>query len=317
MQGATGWTVEEIRDRTGQVVLVTGANSGIGWWTAKAYVDAGAHVVLACRDVRKAQAAADKMSVGVEDPSIEVLELDLAKQASVHRAVERFMTRHERLDLLVNNAGVMAAPKRVTDDGFESQFATNHFGHFTLSALLAAMLYRTSNSTVVTVSSLMHRNGRLDLSSPTRLQHLNGRYAKWRTYADTKLANLYFAFELDRRLRRAGVSTRSLAAHPGYSHTELVSNGPARGGGSLRATCYRIGGQFGQSAKAGALPTLLASSGDLPGGTFTGPLGLGGMAGAPGVVRAAAKAYDEEVAEAFFDLSEELTGVEFAFPATL
>ncbi len=308
MSDFSTWSLKDIGDRSGQTVLITGANSGIGFFTAKALLEAGAHVVFGCRDPRRAQAAAEKMSVDIKDASFEILSLDLQSQDSVKQAAQRFLLNHERLDLLINNAGVMAAPKRVTADGYESQFATNHFGHFTLTARLLSTLLRTKGSRIVTISSLMHRYGRLALTSADALQHLSGYYGRWRTYADTKLANIMFAFELDRRFKRAGVETLSIGAHPGYAHTELVVNGPAKGGGALRQGFYRLGGQFGQSAHAGALPTLFAACGDVPGGSFVGPSGLLEMAGQPTIVTPSARARDEEAAKRLVSLSETITG---------
>jgi NAD(P)-dependent dehydrogenase (short-subunit alcohol dehydrogenase family) len=216
--------------------------------------------------------------------------------------------RAEPLDLLINNAGLMAPPRRLTADGFESQIGTNHLGHFALTGLLLDKLLATSAPRVVTVSSGAHRMGTI------RFDDLNGErsYNNWRAYGQSKLANLMFCFELARRAAAAGTSLRSLAAHPGYAATNLQLTGPAR-------LAERIGGWIGnkviaQSADMGALPTLYAATEDLPSGTFVGPDGWMESRGHPKVVTAAGKAYDEDVQRRLWEVSEELTGVHYSFP---
>ncbi|MGI5128594.1 oxidoreductase [Pseudonocardia sp. CA-107938] len=292
----SAWSAAQIPDQTGRRVVVTGANSGLGLVTATRLAAAGAEVVLACRDVDKGAAAA----AGIAG-SVQVRALDLADLASVRAFAEGI---DGPVDVLVNNAGVMAVPFRRTVDGFEMQFGTNHLGHFALTGLLLDRI----TDRVVTLTSFMHRFGRI------RLDDLNWerrRYLAWPAYAQSKLANLMFAFELERRFVAAGSRLRSLAAHPGYaatnlqSHTESVLD-------SLMALGNRV---FAQSAEDGALPALFAATvEDVPGGTFVGPGGPGEMRGAPRPVGAAAAAHDRAVAKQLFDGSAELTGVRATVP---
>jgi NAD(P)-dependent dehydrogenase (short-subunit alcohol dehydrogenase family) len=238
---------------------------------------------------------------------LEVAELDLANLASVRAFARRFGEGHEGLDLLVNNAGVMAPPRRLTADGFELQFGTNHLGHFALTGLLMRQLLSRTAPRVVTVSSNAHRAGRIDFDN---LDGEHG-YNNWLFYSQSKLANLLFAFELDRRARAAGASLLSVAAHPGYSATNLQFAGPSR-------IYERVGGAVlnvlvAQSAAMGALPTLYAATAPgVEGGMFIGPDGLMEFRGHPKVVRARKAAYDVDVARRLWKLSEELTSVRFS-----
>ncbi|HEX4081697.1 MAG TPA: oxidoreductase, partial [Acidimicrobiales bacterium] len=220
------WGPDDIGDLTGTVALVTGANSGIGHETAVELAAHGAHVVLACRDRVKGLQAADHVVGNAAGASVELLVVDLASQSSVHEAARRFTDEHGRLDVLVNNAGVMAAPFACTDDGFERQFATNHLGPFALTGLLLDRMRTLPGSRIVTVSSALHRLGHLDLASAERLQGLAGAHNRWLAYGNTKLANLLFTYELDRRLRAAGAATIAVAAHPGWARTNLATTGP-------------------------------------------------------------------------------------------
>jgi NAD(P)-dependent dehydrogenase (short-subunit alcohol dehydrogenase family) len=214
----TGWTEHDIADQTGRTALVTGANTGIGFETARALAAHGARVLLACRDEARADAAVQRIRSVAPKCDIEVVVLDLASLRSVRSTVASVTELTERLDLLVNNAGVMAIPKRSTDDGFEMQFGTNHLGHFALTGLLLDLLVATEGSRVVTVSSLAHRMGRIDFDD---LAAEHG-YHRWPRYAMSKVANLLFTYELDRRLRRSQSSTVAVAAHPGGTNTELA-----------------------------------------------------------------------------------------------
>ena len=194
------WSPDDIGDQTGRVALVTGANSGIGFATARALAEKGAHVVLACRNPERARRAADELESDLDRSSIELLTVDLSDLVAVRRSAERFLAEHARLDLLVNNAGVMGTPYRQTADGFELQMATNHLGHFALTGLLLDRLVTSGRSRVVTVSSLMHRIGHIDFDDVAGLKIRN----TWSHYGNSKLANLLFTAELDRRLREAG-----------------------------------------------------------------------------------------------------------------
>lgn len=301
---AKRWTPADIPDQTGRTAVVTGANSGLGLVTALELARAGARVVLTSRDAAKGEAAAAGIKREVPAAVVEVERLDLADLSSVREFAERYTGSHDGLDILVNNAGVMAPPRYLTKDGFESQIGTNHLGHFALTGLLADALLATPAPRVATVSSTAHRMGRIDLDD------LQGerRYNNWRAYAQSKLANLLFAFELDRRAREAGVPLVSVAAHPGYAATNLQSAGPA---GRLELLSMAIGNRvFAQSADMGALPQLYAATEPgLEGGSYVGPAGLMEQRGHPKLVKARPAAYDEDVARRLWELSEELTGV--------
>lgn len=307
------WSTDDLGDLTGRTAVVTGANSGIGEATATQLAAHGAHVVLACRDEGRGRQAADRVAGQVADASLEVLHLDLASQASVRAAAATLHDRHDRLDLLVNNAGVMATPFALTEDGFERQFATNHLGPFALTGLVLDLLLTTAGSRVVTVSSMAHRIGALRLSSPEALQGLEGGYRRWPAYGNTKLANLLFTYELDRRLRAAGATTVAVAAHPGTARTGLTANGPLLDRSGLPRRLGLLASRLGQSAAAGALPTLYAATApEVAGGDFVGPGGPGQQFGLPRRVGTSARARRPVDAARLWALSEELTGVAYA-----
>jgi NAD(P)-dependent dehydrogenase (short-subunit alcohol dehydrogenase family) len=308
--GGPTWGVADIGDLTGRVALVTGANSGIGYATAAALADHGAHVVLACRNEERARQARDKLESELDRCSLELLPLDLADLVSVRRAAESFLSEHARLDLLVNNAGVMGTPYRQTADGFELQMATNHLGHFALTGLLLDRLVTTERSRVVTVSSLVHRIGRL------RLDDVGGDAPRntWVSYGTSKLANLLFTLELSRRLDAAGVRTAAVAAHPGWTRSNLAGSGAALGRNRLRRKLSRAAGStLGQSAAAGALPVLCAAtSSSVHSGQYVGPAHLAELYGPPRLARRSARARDAVGAAALWRASEELTGVRYS-----
>jgi NAD(P)-dependent dehydrogenase (short-subunit alcohol dehydrogenase family) len=286
------WTAQDIPDQTGRTFVVTGANSGLGEATARELAAHGASVILACRNVAKGEAAAASMSGDVE-----VRRLDLADLTSVRA----FADALDNVDVLVNNAGVMAIPRRTTADGFEMQFGTNHLGHFALTGLLLPRL----RDRVVTVSSGAHYIGRIaldDLNWQTR------RYSRWAAYGQSKLANLMFAYELQRRLDRAESPLRSLAAHPGYAATELQTKTE-----SFQDRIMAIGNRLlAQSPQMGALPTLFAASvPDVTGGAFYGPDGFMQQVGYPRRVGSSSASRNEQVAAALWDASEKLTGVTY------
>ncbi|MGI8904811.1 MAG: oxidoreductase [Solirubrobacteraceae bacterium] len=303
------WTAAEIPEQTGRVAVVTGANSGLGLATALELARAGAEVVIACRDTGKGRRAADEIVTEAPSAKLQVNRLDLADLASVRAFAARVRGEHPRLDLLINNAGGMAPPRRTSTDGFESQLATNHLGHYALTGLLLGTLLAAPRPRVVTVSSLAHRTGRINF------EDLQGErsYRNWRAYSQSKLANLLFCFELQRRASAAGTELLSLAAHPGYAATNLQSAGPSAW--YERAILTVANKTIGQSATMGALPTLYAATEpDLPGGTFAGPGDLRELRGHPRIVTAAGRAYDEEVSRRLWEVSEELTGVRYEFP---
>jgi NAD(P)-dependent dehydrogenase (short-subunit alcohol dehydrogenase family) len=304
---ADTWGAADVGDLTGRVALVTGANSGIGYETAKVLADHGAHVVLACRNEEKGRRARDKLESELDRSSLELLPLDLADLVSVRRAAEVVLGTHARLDLLVNNAGVMGTPYRQTADGLERQMATNHFGHFALTGLLLERIVTTERARVVTVSSLMHRVGRLHLDDLAGTTPRN----TWVTYGTSKLANLLFTLELSRRLAAADLATRAVAAHPGWTRSELAGNGAALGSSRVRRRAARTAGHtLGQSAASGALPVLCAATSPaVHNGDFVGPARALGLAGPPRIARPSRRARDERAAAALWAASEELTGV--------
>ena len=302
------WTAAQIPDQRGGVAVVTGANSGLGLMTARELARAGARVVLAVRDAEKGASAAREITAAVPAAELEVGSLDLGSLASVRGFAQWFEREHEGLDLLINNAGVMAPPRRVTADGFELQFGTNHLGHFALTGLLLGRMEGREDARVVTVSSGAHRMGRINFDD---LQGERG-YGRWRAYGQSKLANLLFAFELDRRLRDAGSSIRSLAAHPGYAATNLQFAAPPMPDRLFMAVSNRL---IAQSAEMGALPILYAATyPSLEGGTYVGPGGFFEQRGYPKPVGSSAAARDEEVARKLWEVSEGLTGVVFSLP---
>ncbi|MCE3552451.1 oxidoreductase [Pseudonocardia sp. RS11V-5] len=292
------WTTADIPDQTGRTIAVTGANSGIGLEAARALVAAGAHVVLACRNTVKGEAAAAALTGA---GSTEVRELDLADLSSVGR----FAAGLDRpVDVLVNNAGLMAVPGQRTADGFEMQIGTNFLGHFALTGLLLPRI----TDRVVTLSSLMHRIGRIDLDDLTWQRR---RYQRWLAYGQSKLADLMFAYELQHRFVAAGSLLRSMAAHPGYAATNLQTRtGTVQD--RFMAAANRV---VAQDAAGGALPTLYAATvPDLPGGTYVGPGGPGETRGAPVPVGSSRASHDREVQRALWERAEALTGVSIAVP---
>jgi NAD(P)-dependent dehydrogenase (short-subunit alcohol dehydrogenase family) len=300
------WTAQDIPDQTGRVAVVTGANSGLGLATARELARHGAHVILACRDVEKGERARATIAAA----NCEVAALDLADLGSVRAFAADVVAQQPHLHTLINNAGVMAPPRRLTKDGFESQIGTNHLGHFALTGLLLDALLKVPDPRVVTVSSDMHRIGRIkfdDLQSERR-------YNNWLAYSQSKLANLMFCFELQRRATQAGRALRSMAAHPGYAATNLQFAGPSR---FYETAVMAIGNKlFAQSAEMGALPSLYAATApDIPGGSFVGPDAWFELRGHPKIVTAARRAYDEDGSRRLWQLSEELTGVEYEFAA--
>jgi NAD(P)-dependent dehydrogenase (short-subunit alcohol dehydrogenase family) len=304
------WTAADIPDQSGRTAIITGANSGLGLATARELARAGADVWLASRSEEKARGAMQAIRNQVPNADLTIGALDLADLSSVRAFAESFAAPGRPLDLLINNAGIMAAPRRLTRDGFESQFGTNHLGHFALTGLLLGALLKAPAPRVVTVSSTMHRGGTMNFDD------LNGerKYGRWRAYSQSKLANLMFCFELQRRAVAADTALLSLAAHPGYAATNLQSAAPDR---FYEKAYMWIGNRlFAQSADMGALPTLYAATvPNLPGGTYIGPGGRAEQRGHPKVVTAAGKAYDEEAWQRLWEVSEQLTGVHYEFAA--
>lgn len=292
-------------DQSGRTAVVTGSNSGIGLEAARALAAAGATVVLACRDTAKGAEAADSIRASAPGANVHVAALDLASLDSIRAFAEGLAP--ERLDLLINNAGVMASPYRKTADGFELQIGTNHLGHFALTGRLLDRLLGTPGARVVTVASTAHKIGRINFDD---LQSERS-YQRWRAYGQSKLANLLFAFELDRRLRAAGADVLSVAAHPGYSATNLqFAATPSR---VERAASVVLNRVVAQDAVDGAAPTLFAATAEVPGGCYVGPDGFQEMRGRPHLVKATRAANDPQAAQRLWDASEQLTGVHYAF----
>ncbi len=311
--GSETWSSKDIGDLTGRVALVTGTNSGIGYATAKALADHGAHVILACRNDERGRQARDKLESELDRSSLELLHVDLADLVSVRRAAEVMLSEHARLDVLVNNAGVMGAPYRLTSDGFELQMATNHLGHFALTGLLFDRIVTTERSRIVTVSSHMHRAGRLLRADVAGVAPRN----TWVSYGTSKLANLLFTAELSRRLDAAGLTTLAVAAHPGWTRSNLAGSGAALGDSRVRRKLGRAAGTtLGQSAAAGALPILCAAtSASVRSGQYIGPAHLFGLSGPPRVARPSRRARDGEAAAVLWQASEELTAVRYSVGA--
>ncbi|MCW4356064.1 oxidoreductase [Hoyosella sp. YIM 151337] len=298
-----GWTVGEMNDQSGRTFVVTGANSGLGAVTARVLAEAGATVILACRNTDKGERVAEDIVARHPEASCEVRELDLADLSSVYE----FAKSCPRFDVLINNAGVMAVPKSRTKDGFEMQFGTNHLGHFALTGLLLDRL----GDRVVTVSSGMHLLGKVNLAD---LNWERRTYRRWPAYAQSKLANLLFTYELQRRLDAAGSQLRAVAAHPGYASTNLQSHT-----GTIQDRLMKIGNRvFAQSAEGGALPSLYAATApSLPGGSYVGPGGRFEQRGSPVLVRSSKRSHDRRTAASLWEESEALTGVQYGIRASL
>jgi NAD(P)-dependent dehydrogenase (short-subunit alcohol dehydrogenase family) len=302
------WSPADIPDLSGRTALVTGVSvGGLGYFTALELARAGTRVVLAGRNPDKVSETEQAIHDELPDAPLERLVIDLADLSSVHSAAADAQA-FGPLDLLVNNAGIMATPYRRTVDGLESQLATNHFGPFLLTGLLLPQL--TDDARVVTVSSQMHRVAhRPPLADPRARPRL---YLRWIAYSQTKLANLLFTFELDRRLRAAGSSVEALAAHPGYAGTHLVANGRfGRSSGGLASVFDKTNQAIGQSPAVGAWPTLMAATADLPGSTYCGPSGLGEAGGPPQLVGWSRQAGDRESQRRLWELSEATTAISY------
>jgi NAD(P)-dependent dehydrogenase (short-subunit alcohol dehydrogenase family) len=302
VSGANRWTGSDVPDQGGRTAVVTGSNSGIGFEAALALAQHGATVVLACRDLERAEGAAARIRAAAPAAIVSTLELDLASLASVRRAAERLRGAHDHLDLLINNAGLMFPPYGRTEDGFELQFGTNHLGHFALTGLVLDRLLATPGSRVVTVSSTGHRAGAIHFDD---LQYERRRYVRFAAYGQSKLANLLFTYELQRRLEAAHAETIALAAHPGISNTELNR--------FLPAWTRPIGGALSQDPRMGALPTLRAAVDPAArGGEYYGPGGWMEMRGFPRRVESSARSHDTGAQRRLWEGSEELTGVTYS-----
>lgn len=304
------WTVNDIPDQTGRIALVTGANSGLGWETTLALARKNAHVIMTARNTSKGQAARAEILAQVPNASVEVMALDLADLQNIQAFSNAFKAKFGQLHMLINNAGVMGIPRQETVDGFEMQFGTNHLGHFALTGRLLDVLLATPHSRVVTVSSSASYMGTINFDD---LQSEKS-YVRYMVYCQSKLANVLFAFELQRRLTAAGSTTTSFAVHPGFAHTNLQSNTYTATGAAWERLSYNIMMPlFSQSAAMGALPQLYAAtSPDIQLNQFIGPR-FNPFRGYPRPLKAARAAYDPQTAQRLWEVSEQLTQVHYDF----
>jgi NAD(P)-dependent dehydrogenase (short-subunit alcohol dehydrogenase family) len=294
-----GWSAERLPEQSGRIAIVTGANSGIGFETARVLAEKGATVNMACRNLAKANPKADEIRERHPGAKVEVMQLDLADLESVRSFADAFRAKYDRLDLLINNAGVMVPPYGKTAQGFETQFGINHLGHFALTGALLDLLTDTPGSRVVNVSSMAHRIGKIDFSNLNWDKGYNAQAA----YGQSKLANLLFTYELQRRLKKAGKDTLSVAAHPGWTETNLQQHS---------SSFMFLNKFFAQDALMGALPTLYAAAEpDVHGAQYYGPSGFLEMNGPPKRVNSNKRSHDQNVAERLWHISEDLTGVRF------
>ena len=295
------WSATELPNQSGRVAIVTGANSGIGFETARVLASKGATVVMACRNPDKANPKAEEIRAAQPDATVEVMVLDLADLDSVRQFEQAYRARHSRLDILINNAGIMVPPYGKTAQGFETQFGVNHLGHFALTGALIDLIVNTPGSRIVNVSSIAHYMGKIDFDD---LSWERG-YKAQAAYGQSKLANLLFTYELQRRLEAAGKATIAVAAHPGWTETNLQEHAKS---------VKFLNRFFAQDASMGALPTLYAATeDDVKGGEYYGPSGFLEMNGPPKRVKSNKRSHDESLAARLWDVSEQLTGVEFPF----
>jgi NAD(P)-dependent dehydrogenase (short-subunit alcohol dehydrogenase family) len=309
-RGSGQWTAADVPDQEGRVALVTGANAGIGFAASQVLAARGATVILACRDLARAESAAGRIRAATPQARVETLPLDLASLASVRRAAERFQAGHDRLHLLVNNAGVIHPARSETEDGFELHFGTNHLGHFALTGLLLDRLLATPGSRVVTVSSNGHRRGDLHLDDLS----LRRGYGLNAAYGQSKLANLLFTYHLQGQLAATGAPTIALAAHPGNAYTEVGRHMPGWVRLALSPRLRLVNSWLLHDARSGALPTLRAATDPAAtGGDYYGPGGRSEYTGYPIRVRSSPRSYDVELQQRLWHESERLTGVTYRF----
>ncbi|MFW6435245.1 MAG: oxidoreductase [Halovenus sp.] len=310
------WTADQMPECSEKTVLITGANSGLGFEATKAFARQGATVIMACRSTERGEQAAQEIAEqlpGGTGATLNVRQCDLASLDSIEAFADEVRDAYDDLHILCNNAGVMAIPRSETEDGFEMQFGVNHLGHFALTGQLLDLLVGTEGETrIVTHSSGAHTTGEVDFDD----LHREESYSKWGAYGQSKLANLLFAYELQRRLDGAGITeTKSVACHPGYAATNLQYRGPEQSGSRIKLATMRVANAvFGQSASTGALPLLYAATApDVRGGEYYGPGGLLNMRGPPERQESSDASHDEADARQLWERSEELTGVTYSF----
>ncbi|MEF8902063.1 MAG: oxidoreductase [Halovenus sp.] len=312
---SSSWTVDQMPDCTDKTVLITGANSGLGFEAAKAFAANGATVIMACRSTDRGRQAATGIrdSIGNTGATLNVKQCDLASLGSIESFAADVDRNYDAIDILCNNAGVMAIPRQETEDGFEKQLGVNHLGHFALTGHLLDLLTETdSESRIVTHSSGAHEAGEIDFDDLHREQS----YGKWGAYGQSKLANLLFAYELQRRLEAADITdTIGVACHPGYAATNLQYRGPEEAGSTVRLGMMKVANAvFGQSAERGTLPLLYAATApDVQGGDYYGPGGFMNMRGAPEKQSSSEASYDKRDAKRLWNKSEELCGIAYEF----
>ena len=295
------WDAKQIGDQQGRLAIVTGANSGLGYEIARVLSEKNAIVIMAVRNMDKGNTAANSIREQHPKADIRVMHLDLANLESIHTFTKEFQKQYSRLDLLINNAGVMIPPYSKTTDGFELQFGTNHLGHFALTGLLLPILKNTPGSRVVNVSSMAHRMGNIDFED---LNWEKRKYRKWKAYGDSKIANIYFTYELNRALSKDGSNPVAVVAHPGYSDTYLQR---------FSRLFIFLNRYFAQNSYMGALPIIYATlADDVKGGDFYGPDGFMEISGYPAKTQPSRLAQDEGIARKLWEKSEELTGVYFS-----
>jgi NAD(P)-dependent dehydrogenase (short-subunit alcohol dehydrogenase family) len=302
LENVMTWTITDSGSQAGRLAIVTGANIGLGYDTALALAGQGCSVILACRNLDKAEAARARIVARHKGAHIECMVLDLSSLKSVRSFAAAFARRHQALDLLINNAGIMMPPYAISEDGFESQLAANYLGHFALTALLLPRMVERQGSRIVSLSSLAHNWGEIRFDDPQFEKGYNKRAA----YGQSKLACLMFSYELNRRLQAAGKKTLSVAAHPGVAATNLAQHFP-----KFLSVFFPL---VGQPASNGALPTLYAALGDdIKGGDYCGPCALGQIRGAPIKVGSNRRSRDEAAARKLWEMSVRLTGAEYPF----
>lgn len=304
------WNISDIKDLSGKITIVTGANSGTGYEVSKALAFKGAQVVMACRNIEKGESAANMIREEFPECLLKVMSLDLADLSSIASFSKDFLENYKLLHILFNNAGIMQTPKLQTQDGFELQFGTNHLGHFALTGQLLSSLLKTEGSRIVTVSSMVHTGGEIKFDDLMQ----DKKYNRSSAYSQSKLANILFVNYLQKLFEKNGhTGVISVGAHPGYSATNLQSTGPGLKGGKFWLWIYKITNSlFAQSAAMGALPLLYAATAkDVTGGSYYGPRGFGGARGYPKKVDSSEDSIDMDIAEKLWDISSNLTKIEY------
>lgn len=306
------WNYDDIPDQSGKTFLITGANSGLGFSASKALVSHGATVVMTSRSLDKGIKAAEAIKKEFANAKLDVMQLDLASFQSIKDFANQFKSKYSKLDGLLNNAGVMQPPRRETEDGLELQMGTNHFGHYLLTGLLLDIIKNSPGCRVISQSSIAHETtGGIDFDD---INH-ESKYSRTGVYSQSKLANLLFAFELNRKFQEHNIDAISLGVHPGYTNTNLQTAGPSMGGASMLSRFYKFSNAFfAQNVDKGAAPLVYAAvAPDVNGGDYIGPTGMRRMRGYPRRLKARKTAYDEESAKKLWQISEELTELKYGF----